>query len=45
MVKVGLKGSRLTRKRKARILEATVDSCLSYDFQVNVWWKREFDRL
>ena len=39
-VKDGLKGSRLSNKWKAGIVEATDFSSLLYDCQVRVWWAR-----
>ena len=44
-VKDGLKGSRLSKKWQARIVEATVVSSLLYDCQARVWWARDIKRL
>ena len=44
-VEVCLRESRLTRKWKARIVEATFGSSLVYDCQERVWWKRDLNSL
>ena len=44
-VKDGLKGSRLSKKWQARIVEATDASRLLYDCQARVWWARDLKRL
>ena len=40
-----MKGSRLSKKCQARIVEATVVSSLLYDRQARVWWARDIKRL
>ena len=44
-VKAGLKGSRLSKKWQARIVEATVVSSLLYDCQARVWWGGDIRKL
>ena len=44
-VKAKLKGSRLSRRWQARIVEACVESALLFDCGVRVWYKREFKQL
>ena len=44
-IKDGLKGSRLSKKWKVRIVEATVVSSLLYDCQARVWWAWEIKKL
>ena len=40
-----LKGSCMTRRWQARVVEACVESSLLYDCQTRVWYKRDIDRL
>ena len=44
-VKGRLKGSRLSGRCKARIVEECVESALLFDCGVRVWYKKEFKRL
>ena len=44
-VKGWLKGSRMSKKRQARVVEACVESSLLYDCQARVWYKRDIKRL
>ena len=44
-VKAKLRGSRLSRRWQARIVEACVESALLFDSGVRVWYKSEFKRL
>ena len=44
-VRAKLKGSRLSRRWQARIVEACVESALLFDSGVRVWYKCEYKRL
>ena len=44
-VKTWLKSSRLTKKWQGRVIEACVGSCLLYDCQARVWYKRDNEKL
>ncbi|KAI8486755.1 hypothetical protein Bbelb_355030 [Branchiostoma belcheri] len=44
-VKGWLKGSKMSKREQARVVEACVESSLLYDCQARVWYKRDIDRL
>lgn len=44
-VKGYLKGSRMSKRWQARVIEACVESSLLYDCQARVWYKRDVKRL
>ena len=44
-VKNGLKGSQLSKRWQARIVQACVESSLMYDCQARVWYKRDMKKL
>ena len=44
-VKERLKGTYLSKRWQARIVEACVESALLFDCQVRMWWKKDMKRL
>ena len=44
-VKKWLKGSRMSKRCQARVVQACVESSLLYDCHVRVWYKRDVKRL
>ena len=44
-VKGWLKGSKMSKKWQARVVEACVESSLLYDCQARMWYKKDVDKL
>ena len=44
-VRSWLKGSKMSKRSQARVVEACVESSLLYDCQARMWYKRDVDRL